>query len=55
LAPDGVDDPGGLGTEIVRELRACDERAAKVAALKRRREPPSVSEPVEWPTMRAAS
>jgi hypothetical protein len=31
-----VDDPGGEGTQTVRELRACEQCAAKVAALKRR-------------------
>jgi hypothetical protein len=39
-----VDDPGGHGSEIVRELRACDDCAAKAAALKRDREPPSVDD-----------
>jgi len=31
-----VDDPGGHGTEIVRELRACAPCAAKAAAIDRR-------------------
>jgi len=37
-----VDDPGGRGSEIVRELRACELCAAKAAAIKRRDEPPSI-------------
>jgi hypothetical protein len=30
-----VDDPGGHGTEIVRELRACEPCAAKATAIDR--------------------
>lgn len=36
-----VDDPGGHGTEIVRELRACGDCAARVTAIDRDGEPPS--------------
>lgn len=50
-----IDDPGGRGTEIVRELRACDECAAKVAALERHREPPSVDERIVWSVIRAVA
>jgi hypothetical protein len=32
-----VDDPGGSGTEIVRELRACEPCAAKASAIDRHR------------------
>jgi hypothetical protein len=39
----------------VRELRACDECAAKVAALERHREPPSVDERIVWSVIRAVA
>src|SRR5215475_10783920 len=50
-----VDDPGGLGTEIVCELRACDECAAKVAALERHRELPSTDDLAARPMMSAVA
>jgi len=39
-----VDDPGGRGTEIVRELRACELCAAKATAIERRDKPPSIED-----------
>src|ERR1043166_3112189 len=50
-----VDDPGGRGTEIVHELRACDECAAKAAALERRHEPPSIDDRAARPMTRAVA
>jgi len=35
-----VDDPGGHGAEIVREIRACESCAAKAAAIDRQGESP---------------
>jgi hypothetical protein len=37
-----VDDPGGSGPQIVRELRACEQCFAKRAAIERQREPSPV-------------
>ena len=34
-----IADPGGSGTEIVREIRACEQCAAKAMALERRGKP----------------
>ena len=42
-----VDDPGGHGTEIVRELRACESCMAKAVALERRSEPATETPPAE--------
>jgi hypothetical protein len=50
-----IGDPGGRGTEIVREVRACDECAAKAAALERRRAPPPSRDQGEPPSKKAAS
>jgi hypothetical protein len=33
-----VDDPGGQGTQIVREIRACELCFARLAAIERQRE-----------------
>ena len=37
-----IPDPGGRGTQIVREIRACDVCAAKATAIKRDAKPLSV-------------
>jgi hypothetical protein len=50
-----VDDPGGPGTEIVRELRACDDCAAKAAALERRHERSSIDDRTARPTMKSVA
>jgi hypothetical protein len=42
-----IDDPGGHGTAIVRELRACEPCMAKAAALERRGEAVRDPEPAE--------
>ena len=36
-----IDDPGGAGTRIVREVKACAECAAKLLALERARRAPA--------------
>jgi hypothetical protein len=37
-----VDDPGGRGTQIVRELRACESCATKAPAIERYSEAPGI-------------